>query len=210
MPTPPRRPEPSAPMHLHAGPAVSGQSGPVTARVAGGLQDLRLPISPTAVPIRTALQNLAKAINIAFDAHFLENELEAVYKVAKVVKGTVEIQHADYIGLGDGVFATLGKVGKSLQLTLRGPDPGAPAGKQSLAQRGRKPISGLLNLLGRKLNLLQEYEDQVPFYVEQMLDRLEAANMIVGWSRDDWHISTKAIGLDVVISPRTGVEKKPT
>jgi hypothetical protein len=207
MPKPPHRREPPASLQLHAGPVVTGPGGPVTARVAGGLQDLRLPISPTAVPLRTALQNLAKAINIAFDAHFLENELEAVYKVARVVKGTVEIQHADYIGLGDGVFATLGKVGKSLQLTLRGPDPASPAGKQSYAQRGRKPISGLFDLLGRKLNLLQEFEDQVPSYVEQMLDRLEAANMIVGWSRDDWQITTKSIGLDVVISPRLGEKK---
>jgi hypothetical protein len=170
--------------------------------MAGSLQDLRLPVSPAAVPVRTALQNLAKAINIAFDSDFLDNELEAVYKAARVTKGTVEIQHADYIGLGDGVFATLGKVGRSVQLTFRGPDPASPTGKQRHARAGSKPVAGLLHLLGRKLNLLQEFEDQVPTYVEQLLDRLEAVNMIVGWNREEWEITTKAIGLDVVIRPR--------
>lgn len=196
------RPAAKASLQVHPTPATTGGSAPVTARMAGGLQDLRLPVSPTAVPLRTALQNLAKAINIAFDSDFLDNELEAVYKAARVAKGTVEIQHADYIGLGDGVFATLGKVGKSVQLTFRGPDPASPAGKQRHAQAGSKPVAGLLHLLGRKLNLLQEFEDQVPTYVEQLLDRLEAVNMIVGWNREEWEITTKAIGLDVVIRPR--------
>ena len=34
-------------------------------------------------------------------------------------------------------------------------------------------IRGILNLVGRKLDLVAEYEDRVPAYVEQMFDRLE-------------------------------------
>jgi hypothetical protein len=175
--------------------------GTVTARRAGGLRDMMLPISPTQVPLAKALQNLAKAINIAFTSDFLENELELVYKTARVRKGTVEILHGDYIGLGDGVFATIGKVGKSLQLTLRGPDPASPEGKAILEKEGRKTFSGIVNFIGRKLDLIQEYEDKVPIYVEQLLDRLEAAQMITGWNRDEWEITTRVVGLDVIIRP---------
>ncbi|HMP60490.1 MAG TPA: hypothetical protein PKD86_14170 [Gemmatales bacterium] len=123
--------------------------------------------------------------------------------MARVSKGTVEILHSDYIGLGDGVFATIGKVGRSIQLTLRGPDPAGPEGKRQQSARGRRPITGVLNLLGRKLDFLQEFEDQVPAYVEQLLDRLEAANMVTGWCRSEWVITTKLVGLDVVLRPRT-------
>jgi hypothetical protein len=184
------------------GVSVPPGSGGVTARKAGGLQDLQLPVSPTQVSERTALQNLAKAINVAFQSDFLEDELERVYKAARVRKGTVEILHGDYIGLGDGVVANVGKVGKSLQLTLRGPDPASPEGKAFLEKHGRRPLSGLVNFLGRKLDLLQEYEDKVPTYVEQMLDRLEAARMITGWNREEWDISTRVVGLDVILKPR--------
>ncbi len=180
--------------------------GTVTARKAGGLRDMMLPISPSQVPVAKALQNLAKIINIAFTSDFLENELEQVYKTARVRKGTVEILHGDYIGLGDGVFATIGKVGKSLQLTLRGPDPGSPEGKALLERQGRRTFGGIMNFIGRKLDLIQEYEDQVPMYVEQLLDRLEAAQMVTGWNRDEWEITTKLVGLDVVIRPVNAAE----
>jgi hypothetical protein len=190
--------------------ARPGGDGTITARKAGGLRDMMLPVSPSEVPLPKALQNLAKAINIAFSSDFLENELEQVYKAARVRKGTVEILHGDYIGLGDGVFATIGKVGKSFQLTLRGPDFTSPEGKAILQKHGagKKRVRGVANFLGRKLDLLQEYEDKVPTYVEQLLDRLEAAHMITGWQRDEWEISTRLVGLDVVIQPPTAAEPK--
>src|SRR5437773_641820 len=107
--------------------ATPGQ-GTITARKAGGLRDMMLPVSPSEVPVAKALQNIAKAINVALTSDFLENELEPAYKLARVRKGTVEIVHGDYIGLGDGVLANIGKVGKSLQLSLHGPDPASPEG----------------------------------------------------------------------------------
>ena len=61
--------------------------------------------------------------------------------------------------------------------------------------------AGVLNLIGRKLNLLQEFEDKVPVYVEQTLDRLEARRVITDWHRDEWEVTTTLIGLDVVIHP---------
>src|SRR5688500_3368130 len=128
--------------------------GTITARKAGGLRDMMLPVSPAEVPLGKALQNLAKAINIALSSDFLENELEQVYKAARVRKGTVEILHGNYIGLGDGVFATIGKVGKSFQLTLRGPDFTSPEGKAILQKHGtgKKRVRGVANFLGRKLD----------------------------------------------------------
>ena len=183
------------------GATAAAGDGTITARRAGGLRDMMLPVSPAQVPPAKAMQNLAKAINVAFTTDFLENELEQVYKAARVRKGAVEILHADYIGLGDGVFATIGRVGKSIQLTLRGPDPTSPERQAAYASKGRAPFRGLANFLGRKLDLLQEYEDKVPTYVEQLLDRLEAAHMITGWNRDEWEIATRQIGLDVVIRP---------
>lgn len=183
--------------------AVAGKGNTlVTARQAGGMRDMRLCVSPSKVPVARSLQNLAKAINLALENNFLETELDVVYKAARVWRGTVEILHEDYIGLGDNVFAMIGKVGKSIQLTLRGPDPASPAGELAFQRQGRhRPLAGLLNLLGRKLDLLQEYEDKVPSYVQQMFDRLETANMITDWDRDEWEISTKIVGLDVVIRP---------
>jgi len=173
----------------------------ITARKAAGLHDMMLQVSPTQVSVAKALQNMAKAINVAFESDFLEDELEKVYKAARVRKGAVEILHGDYIGLGEGVFAQVGKLFKSLQLTLRGPDPGSPEGKAFIEKHGRRPLRGMVNLLGRKLDLLQEYEDKVPTYVQQMLDRLEAARMITGWNRDEWEITTRDIGLDAILRP---------
>ena len=54
----------------------------------------------------------------------------------------------------------------------------------------------------RKLDLVPEYEDRVPAYVEQMFDRLEASGIIVGWDRGDWNVRTTSVGLDVRIAPR--------
>ncbi|MCS6976755.1 MAG: hypothetical protein NZM31_07045 [Gemmatales bacterium] len=190
--------------------AVSAKSPnePVTARMAAGLYDMQLPVSPSAVPLNKALQNMAKAINIAFEHGFLENELESVYKAARVRKGTVQILHADYIGLGDGVFAKIGRIAKSIQLTFRGPDPASPQGKKLYGEKGRRPLSGLLNFIGRKLDLIQEFEDQVPVYVEQLLDRLEATRIITGWDRSEWNITTSDIGLDVTIAPVVNTTEK--
>jgi hypothetical protein len=206
MPSERQPPKPTTvnPMALGvAAAATSKDTTTVTAREAGGLRDMALCVSPTKVPVTKALQNLAKAINLALTRAFLETELDVVYKSARVHKGAVELQHEEYIGLGDGIMATIGKVGKSIQLTFRGPDPASPQGSKAYKDKGKaRPISGLLNLLGRKLDLLQEYEDQVPNYVEQMFDRLEAANMITEWDRSEWEITTKQVGLDVVITPK--------
>ena len=181
--------------------AESGAAGMVTARMAGGLRDMKLPVSPVRKPAKVALQNMAKAINVALQYDFLQTELDCAYKAARVKKGHVVIQHRDYIGLGDGVSAGIGKLAKSFRLTLQGPDPASPDGKEWIERHGGGAVGGILNLLGRKLDLIQEYEDQVPIYVEQMFDRLEAVNIIVGWERSEWHIETKVVGLDVVLRP---------
>jgi len=185
--------------------AVSaGQEGQaVTARIAGGLVDMKLPVSPAAVPVRKALQSMAKAINIALQSVFLETQLEPAYRAARVVKGEIIIYHRDYIGLGDGMVAVLGRAARSMRLTLRGPDPASPEGKAWIRDNGGGSIRGLCDLMGRKLDLIQEYEDMVPGFVEQMLDRLEAAAMVVGWDRNEWEIDTRLVGLDIVMRPRT-------
>jgi hypothetical protein len=175
----------------------------VTARVAGGMADLHLPVSLAKVSREVALENLAKAINLALQREFLETPLDVVYSAARVKEGTVTILHHDYIGLGDGFLAQFGKSLKSLELTFRGPDPASPEGKALFAespQRSR-PLTGLLSLIGRKLNLMQEFEDKVPMYIEQMFDRLEATQVITGWTRSEWEITTESIGLDAVIRP---------
>lgn len=182
--------------------AVSGTQEPrsaVTARVAGELVDLALPVSPNEVEVSQALRGMAKAINLALQSTFVETELEPAYEAARVHRGTVEVLHREYIGLGDGVFATVGRLAKSFTLTLRGTDPVAPE-----RRRGKGgAVAGIFDLLARKLDLVQEYEDMVPTFVEQMLDRLEAVRTIVGWRRDEWTIETKTIGLDVVMTPAT-------
>ena len=78
----------------------------------------------------------------------------------------------------------------------------SPEGQKRISEKGPASIRGLLNLMGRKLDLVAEYEDRVPAYVEQMFDRLEASGIIVGWDRNDWEIWTTRIGLDVRIAPR--------
>ncbi|MCB9891743.1 MAG: hypothetical protein H6833_08860 [Planctomycetes bacterium] len=179
---------------------------PITARVAGGWVDMEMPVSPDEVGTKKALQNLAKAANLALAEDFLETELEPAYEAARVRKGRVEILHRDYIGLGDGFFATLGRAAKSVQLTLQGPDPASPKGRKAIEAGHGGPIRGVFDLIGRKMNLIQEYEDKIPAFVEQMFDRLEAVRMIRGWDRNDWKIETTNVGLDIHITPNEVVE----
>ena len=182
---------------------LTKQSGgdPITARKAGDIADLQLCISPTREQVPLALRNLAKALNLALKSDFIETPLDGVYKAARVRNGLVEILHRDYIGLGDGIFATIGKAAKSFCLTMRGPDAASPEGQAWISQHGGGALGGVFNLLGRKMNLLQEYEDKVPVYVELTLDRLEAARVVTDWHRNEWQISTTVIGLDVLIRP---------
>jgi hypothetical protein len=185
--------------------AGAGGPGTVTARRAGGLRDLGLQVNPREVGVKAALQHLAKAVNIAFQADYGENYLETVYQAAIVRRGEVNIVHKEYFGFGDTWFGEFGKLIRSLQLTLDGPDPASPEGQQRILERGPSTIRGILNLIGRKLDLVAEYEDRVPAYVEQMFDRLEGSGIIVGWNRNDWNIWTTRIGLDIRIAPRDDV-----
>ena len=170
----------------------------LTARIAGSIRDLRLDVSPKSAGEPAALRNMAKALNLALQGDFLETRLEPVYEVARVRKGTVKLLHREYIGLGDGIMASVGKAAKSFTLTLRGPDPVSPA---NVDDQGFRPIRGTLSLLARKLDLVQEFEDMVPGYVEQALDRLESVAVVVNWHRDEWHIETTLVGLDAVLTP---------
>ena len=174
----------------------------VTARRAGGLRDLALEVDPDAIGVKGALQHLAKAVNIAFQSDFGENELEAVYQAAIVRNGEVQIVHKEYFGFRETWFGQVGRLVRSLELTLEGPDPVSPEGRKRIVEKGPASIRGIFNLLGRKLDLVAEFEDRVPAYVEQMFDRLEASGIIVGWDRDDWRIRTTRIGLDIRIAPR--------
>jgi hypothetical protein len=187
-----------------------GGAGAVTARQAGGLIDMKLPVSPRTGTIPIALQNLAKAINIAFQTNYGENHLESVYHAAIVRKGEIQIVHKEYFGYGYTWFSQFGKLLQSMSLTLQGPDPASPEGQRAIQEIGPRSIRGLLNLMGRKMDLVPEYEDKVPAYVEQMLDRLEASGIIVGWTRDEWDIWTTAVGLDVKIRPKEQVAEGST
>jgi hypothetical protein len=174
----------------------------VTARKAGGLRDLALEVDPDAVGVKGALQHLAKAINIAFQTDYGENYLESVYQAAVVLQGEVRIVHKEYFGFRPTWFGQFGRLVRSLELTLEGPDPASPEGQQRIKEKGPASIRGILNLFGRKLDLVPEFEDRVPAYVEQMFDRLEASGIIVDWDRDDWDIWTTKIGLDIRIAPK--------
>lgn len=201
---PPVPPIVPAASDLGLGVAVTAEAGGVvTARKAGGLRDMGLEVSPQTVGTCGALQHLAKAVNIAFQTDFGENYLESVYQAAVVWKGEVRIIHKEYFGFRPTWFSQFGRLLKSLQLTFEGPDPASPEGQQRLRDKGPSSIRGLLNLMGRKLDLVPEFEDRVPAYVEQMFDRLEASGIIVGWNRDDWAISTTKVGLDIRMAPRT-------
>jgi hypothetical protein len=178
------------------------EAGTVTARRAGGLRDLVMEVSPSKVGVKAALQHLAKAVNIAFQTDFGENYLESVYQAAIVRRGEVNIIHKEYFGFGDNWFGEFGRLIRSMELTLEGPDPVSPEGRARIEEKGPSSIRGLLNLIGRKLDLVAEYEDRVPAYVEQMFDRLEASGIILGWDRNDWEIWTTRIGLDIRIAPK--------
>jgi hypothetical protein len=189
----------SGDMGLGVAITADGSGGTITARRAGTLRDMGLEVDPRKVGVRAALQHLAKAVNIAFQTDYGENELESVYQAAIVRNGALRIVHREYFGFRDSWFSHFGKLIRSLQLTLEGPDPASPEGQRRIAEKGAASIRGMLSLLGRKLDLVAEYEDRVPAYVEQMFDRLEASGIIGGWNRDDWTIRTTSIGLDIVI-----------
>jgi hypothetical protein len=200
-------PLPASPNDVPLGVAIStgtgtGESGTVTARKAGGLRDMSLEVNPRKVGVKAALQHLAKAVNIAFQTDFGENYLESVYQAAIVRRDQVHIIHREYFGFGDNWFGQFGRLIRSLQLTLEGPDPASPEGQQRIIDKGPATIRGILSLIGRKLDLVAEYEDRVPAYVEQMFDRLEASGIILGWDRNDWEIWTTQIGLDIRIEPK--------
>ncbi len=188
--------------------AGAGQSGGgvVTARKAGGLRDMALEVSPSKVGLKAALQHLAKAVNIAFQTDFGENYLESVYQAAIVRRDEVHIIHREYFGFGDSWFGQFGRLLRSLQLSLEGPDPVSPEGQKLIIEKGPSTIRGIFSLIGRKLDLVTEYEDRVPAYVEQMFDRLEASGIILGWDRNDWEIWTTQIGLDIRIALRATSE----
>jgi hypothetical protein len=164
---------------------------------------MALEVNPRKVGIKAALQHLAKAVNIAFQTDFGENYLESVYQAAIVRRDQVHIIHREYFGFGDNWFGQFGRLMRSLQLTLEGPDPASPEGRQRIIDKGPSTIRGIFSLIGRKLDLVAEYEDRVPAYVEQMFDRLEASGIILGWDRNDWEIWTTQIGLDIRIEPKT-------
>lgn len=187
--------------HLAVAVSPGAETGKVTARKAGGISDLDLDVSPRSVSKTQALRNMAKAINIALKADYLETELDRVYKGARVYKGQVQIMHHEYIGLGDGFFAQIGRTLKSFRLTFRGPDAGSPEGEEWIREHGNGSLAGVLNLIGRKLNLIEEFEDKLTIYVQQMLDRLESQRIIANWHGNEWTISTTAVGLDVLLEP---------
>ncbi len=188
------------------GVAVSADAGAgggtVTARKAGGLRDMAMEVDPDAVGVRPALQHLAKAVNIAFQSDYGENYLESVYQAAVVRNGEIHIIHREFFGYRESWFGQFGRLIRSMELTLEGPDPASPEGRKRIQDQGPASIRGLFNLIGRKLDIVPEFEDRVPAYVEQMFDRLEASGIIVGWDRDDWDIWTTTIGLDVRIAPK--------
>jgi hypothetical protein len=76
--------------------------------------------------------------------------------------------HREYFGFGNTWFGQFGRLIHSLELTLEGPDPALPEGQQRIKEKGPSTIRGILNLIGRKLDLVAEYEDRVPAYVEQI------------------------------------------
>ena len=142
-------------------------------------------------------------MNIAFQTDYGENYLESVYQAAIVRNGEIHIVHREYFGFRRHLVRPVRHAPPLAAADARRPRPGLARGAEADRREGRRPRSaGLLNLLGRKLDLVAEYEDRVPAYVEQMFDRLEASGIIVGWDRDDWDIWTTKIGLNIRIAPK--------
>ena len=218
-PTPPKkRSQPQAvvpavdPATGRVVPAVAAPLGAaptvVTARQAGSLLDLKMDVDPKRAGCAAALQHIAKAINIALQPNFADNQLEAVYQAAVVLHGEVRVIHREYFGFSDTWFGQLGRLFRSIGLTFEGPDPASPEGRRRFEEKGASSIRGVFNLIGRKLDLVAEFEDKVPAYVEQLLDRLESLGIIVGWNRAHWDIWTTKVGLDVRIAPKQKTNQK--
>ena len=140
--------------------ADAGAGGVVTARRAGGLRDMALDVDPDVVGLKGALQHLAKAVNIAFQTDYGENYLESVYQAAVVRNGEICVFHKEFFGYRDSWFGQFGMLLKSLQLTFEGPDPASPEGQARIAEGKTSSIRGLFSLLGRKLDLVAEFEDK--------------------------------------------------
>ena len=198
-------PLPTASSEVPLGVAVTtepGKSGTVTARKAGGLRDMGLEVDPKKVGVNAALQHLAKAVNIAFQTDYGENYLESVYQAAIVRRGRSRSSTASISASATPGSASSAGCSARSSSRSKGPTPPRPRDKRRSRRKGPRTIRGILNLIGRKLDLVAEYEDRVPAYVEQMFDRLEASGIIVGWNRDNWDIWTTNIGLDIRIAPK--------
>ena len=183
---PPVTPVPTASGDVGVAVAVGAGDGggTVTARKAGGLRDMALEVDPDTVGVVGALQHLAKSVNIAFQTDYGENYLEAVYQAAVVRRGEVVIVHKEYFGFRDTWFGQFGRLLRSLTLTFEGPDPASPEGQQRFQGPGSGDDPRHSQPARRKLDLVSEFEDRVPGYVEQMFDRLEASGIITGWDRE--------------------------
>src|SRR5690606_14610699 len=110
-------------------------------------------VDPREVGLPAALQHLAKGVNIAFQTDYGENFLEAVYQAAIVTDDELRVVHKEYFGFGRSWFSQFGKLLRSMQLTIEGPDPASPEGRRRIREHGPATIRGLLNLFGRKLDL---------------------------------------------------------
>jgi len=95
----------------------------ITARIAGAMDDMHLPVSPASVTAKAALRNMAKAINLALKSDFIESDLDLVYKAARVHANQVEVLHHQYIGLGNGLFAKIGKTDSIFLINTSGTGP---------------------------------------------------------------------------------------
>jgi len=88
--------------------------------------------------VQCALQHLAKAINIAFQTDYGENYLESVYQAAIVRRARCTSFIASNFGFGDNWFGQFGRLIRSLQLTLEGPDRLHPRGKRASPRKAHQ------------------------------------------------------------------------